>query len=290
MTATADDRLLYETRVRMRWAIVSGAAGLLILVAAAIALTGPHTSINEETLGLVYVHKRFPLDIIAAVVNAFGLVAFAGAIAFLGGAARARRPEMSNASVLAAWVGGGLAAVTGIVLAAVLAIKSQHFVTHTSETYTEAHKIWSGPAVLVPQYAGLLGALLMAVAIVMTALSAMRVGLLTRFMGYLGIFVAVLQMGFIPTPVPVVQSFWLFAIAYLLSGRWPSGVPPSWRSGRAEPWPSSAELREQRIKAAAAGGRGRPAPQPAPQTVGAPSSAARGTRASTPKRKRKRRK
>jgi hypothetical protein len=287
---SADDRLLYEARVRMRWAVVTGAAGVLILIAAALALTGAHTSVNEETLGLVYVHKRFPLDVIAAVVNGFGLVAFAAAITFLAGAARARRPELTATSTIAAWVGGGLAALSGIVLAVVLAVKSQTFVTHTAETYTEAHKIWTTPLVLGAQYAGLLGALGMAVAIVMTSLSAMRVGLLTRFMGYLGIFVAVLQMGFIPTPVPVVQAFWLFAVAYLLSGRWPSGVPPAWRSGKAEAWPSSAELREQRIKAGAARGRATPSPQPAPQTVGASASSSRGTRSTTPKRKRKRRK
>jgi len=135
------------------------------------------------------------------------------------------------------------------------------------------------------QYAGLLGTLLLAVAIVMVSLGAMRVGLLTRFMGYLGIFVAVLQMGFIPTPVPIVQCFWLFGIAYLLSGRWPSGMPPAWRTGQEEPWPSAAELREQRARES---NGGKPSPKPAREPVAAPVT--RGTRATTPKRKRKRRK
>ncbi len=86
----------------------------------------------------------------------------------------------------------------------------------------------------------------------LVALQAMRVGLLTRFMGYLGIFTGVLVLFPIGSPVPVVQGFWLLALAYLFSGRWPNGVPPSWRSGRAEKWPSSAELREQRMKASGA--------------------------------------
>jgi len=59
----------------------------------------------------------------------------------------------------------------------------------------------------------------------------MRVGLLTRFMGYLGIFTGVLVLFPIGSPVPVVQGFWLLALAYLFSGRWPNGVPPAWRSG-----------------------------------------------------------
>jgi hypothetical protein len=110
-------------------------------------------------------------------------------------------------------------------------------------------------------------------------------------MGYLGMFAGALVL-FQITQVPVVQTFWLLAVAYLVSGRWPTGVPPAWRSGRAEPWPSSAEMRAMR--AAEMGdrpgrGRRRPAPVPAaePDAATAPSNAR--TRAATPKRKRKRR-
>jgi hypothetical protein len=93
----------------------------------------------------------------------------------------------------------------------------------------------------------------------------------------------------------VVQTYWLLAIAYLISGRWPTGVPPAWRSGLAEPWPSSARMRAQR----AAGGdtgdrrqRGAKKSQPvaaaeAPEAAAAPVTER--TRAATPKRKRKRR-
>ena len=52
-------------------------------------------------------------------------------------------------------------------------------------------------------------------------------------------------------PLPVVQCFWMLMLSILFLGRWPSGNPPAWRTGKAEPWPSSAELREQRKKAAA---------------------------------------
>jgi hypothetical protein len=92
----------------------------------------------------------------------------------------------------------------------------------------------------------------------------------------------------------VVQTFWLLAIAYLISGRWPTGVPLAWRSGRSEPWPSSAEMRARR--AADVGDRrqrGAKKSQPA-VTTDEPEAAAAApinerTRATTPKRKRKRR-
>jgi hypothetical protein len=64
-------------------------------------------------------------------------------------------------------------------------------------------------------------------------------------MGVLGIIVGVLFVIPIGSPVPVVQAFWLGALAYLLSGRWPNGVPPAWASGRAEPWPSQQQMRDR---------------------------------------------
>jgi hypothetical protein len=147
---------------------------------------------------------------------------------------------------------------------------------------------------LAMQLAGQIGALVVAVAFVLISLNTMRVGLLTRFMGYLGIFAGILVL-FVITPIPVVQSYWLIAIGYLISGRWPTGIPPAWVSGRAEPWPSTQKVREQRASAMAERrGGGRPAKAKPGKAVAAPepvaTPAGRGTRSTTPKRKRKRRK
>jgi hypothetical protein len=111
----------------------------------------------------------------------------------------------------------------------------------------------------------------------------MRAGLLTRFMGYLGIIAGILVL-FVITPVPIVQTYWLVGLAVLFAGRWPSGMPPAWQTGRVERWPSSQELREQRMRARNGAGRQKPAPEPV-AAVAAPKQ----TRSTTPKRKRKRR-
>ena len=79
----------------------------------------------------------------------------------------------------------------------------------------------------------------------------MRVGLLTRFMGVLGIIVGVLFIVPIGSPLPIVQAFWLVALGALFLGRWPSGMPPAWVTGEAQPWPSQQELREARMEAQA---------------------------------------
>ncbi len=49
------------------------------------------------------------------------------------------------------------------------------------------------------------------------------VGLLPRFMGYVGMFAGFLVL-FPIIVIPVVQLYWLVAIAILLSGNWPSGL------------------------------------------------------------------
>ncbi|MGI8429543.1 MAG: hypothetical protein ACR2OB_09630 [Solirubrobacteraceae bacterium] len=291
---TVDDRLLYETRVRPRQAVVAGLAGTMLVVAAIIQLSGPHTTIDELTLDLITAHRRFPLDVVGAVINALGALALAGTLAFLVSTARARNPKTQPFIRILAILGGVAAAITGVAYAVVIAVKADQFVSAGSQTYEQANHLTSTSAILVLQLIGQAAALVLAVGFVLTSMSAMRVGLLTRFMGYLGIFAGVLVLFPIGSPVPVVQGFWLLALGYMLSGRWPTGVPTSWRSGRAEKWPSSQELREQR--AAKAGGRragasngserGKPAPSPAPEAVSAPPTRAR---TNTPKRKRKRR-
>jgi hypothetical protein len=287
---TVDEQLLYESRVRTRQAIVAALAGILLVGAAAVQLSGPQSKINELTIGLITIHKRYPIDLIGSVINAFGLIGVAWTLSFLVDIARARNPDLRSFIRWVAIVGGAAAAITGIAYAVLVAAKADQFVTQGNQTYQEANHLTSTAGFFVVPLIGQAAALLLAVAFVLTALNAMRVGLLTRFMGYLGIFTGVLVMFPIGSPVPVVQGFWLLSLAYLISGRWPTGVPPAWRSGKAEKWPSSQEMREQRASRPVRGGAGRakPTPKPAPaEPVGAPGAAR--TRASTPKRKRKRR-
>jgi hypothetical protein len=284
---TADERLLYETRVRPRQAVIAALAGIMLVGASILQLTGPHTKVSELTLDLITAHKRYPLDLIAAVINALGSLALAATLSFLYGATRTRNPQLQPFVRIIAIAGAVVAGIAGIAYSVVIADKANQFVTTGSQTYQEAHHLANSSGLLAMQLVGQAAALVLAIGICLVSLNAMRVGLLTRFMGYLGIFAGVLVL-FQITQVPVVQGYWLLALAYLFTGRWPTGVPPAWRSGRAEKWPSSQELREQRAAAAAGrnGKREKPAPEPAPETVGAASAR---TRSSTPKRKRKRR-
>jgi len=287
-----DEALLYESRVRQRTVIIAAAAGILVLLASVVALAGPQAKVNEETLGLIYINKRFPLDLIAAIINGAASIGAAWTLVFLYRAARARNPERVRPFLrLAAIIGGVLAAVAGVVYQALQAVDAHKFVSSGTQTYAEAQNLLSGGLLPAFQLADLLAALLVAIAFVMVSLQAMNAGLLTRFTGYLGMFAGALVI-FPIVEVPIVQTYWLLAVAYLVSGRWPSGVPPAWRSGRAEPWPSSAEMRARRMEQGNTrrGGKGaKPAPVAVPEAHGGGAPVSDRTRSTTPKRKRKRR-
>jgi hypothetical protein len=128
---------------------------------------------------------------------------------------------------------------------------------------------------------GVIGSLASGLAFVLVSIAAMRVGLLTRFMGILGAIVGATFV--LPLDQPgVIRSFWIIAIGFLILGRWPNGVPPAWASGREEPWPSQQQLREARDRARGDEGGGGTRPASMKADAASPATAAR-------KKKRKRR-
>lgn len=283
------DTVSQERRLRPRFAFVAATAGVLLFAGAAVQAAGPQAKVDELTVQLLVTSRRAGLEVIGAIVNGLGLLGLGATLIFLFMAVRARRPQTSQGTWIVGLIGVVLAAVGGIAYGVVLAHKAQQFAAHGTQTYPEAKTLLSSGAVAALQYAGLFGSLLLAVGFVLVALNAMRVGLLTRFLGYLGIAAAAASLLLIGSaPALLLEVAWLLAVAYLLTGRWPNGDPPAWRSGEAVPWPSSAELREQRMAA-----RGQTAPRRGKQVETprpAPVPATSGSRSTTAKRKRKRRK
>jgi hypothetical protein len=96
----------------------------------------------------------------------------------------------------------------------------------------------------VALFVGLIGPVLLAFLFVMVPLRARRVGLLSPFMGILGVLAGVLLVLPILPPV-ILQAFWLGAIGALFLGHWPGGRGPAWETGEAQPWPTAAQRRGQ---------------------------------------------
>jgi hypothetical protein len=177
-----------------------------------------------------------------------GAIVIAIVLDFLYRATRARNPELPWQMRPLPWIGGIGVAIFTVAYQIALAVNVEHFATQGSQTYEEARKAIDAG---VPPLFGLFVQLALALAIVMISINAMRVGLLTRFLGYLGVISgALFVLAFVP--VPIVQAYWLGALAMLFAGRSPSGTPPAWQSGEAMPWPSPADMREQRVRDAEA--------------------------------------
>jgi hypothetical protein len=240
---------------------------------------------KDSTSQLLYVHDNAGALIASAALLGLGALAMVLPLRYLYQATKHRRPELPRVALFCAVFGPLALAVGQVALQVVLASKAAVFAdpARGDQTYEEAKDVLESGAVQTVRTLGFAAALALGFGFVLISLNAMRVGLLTRFMGILGMIVgALFVLPLAPGP-PVVQSFWLGALAFLIAGRWPSGVPPAWTSGKAEPWPSQQELREQRE-------REREGAPPTPQPEPVPAAAAEGkSHPASRKRKRKKR-
>jgi hypothetical protein len=241
-------------------------------------------SLRIETLE--FYDDRATSVLLSSVVTGLGYLALGWALTYLAVAVRGRRAEFPRVILYLPLIGGVLQALTTVVAAFGTDVAIGNFLDGP-RTVDAANDITATGLTVFATILGLPGALALALALVFVSLNAMRTGLLTRFMGVLGIITGVLQILPFGGPLPVVQCFWLLMLAVLFAGQWPGGMPPAWRSGKAEPWPSSAEVREQRAKAAAER-RGETYEPPAEEER-EPVTAGRSPSASARKRKRKRR-
>jgi hypothetical protein len=319
---TPEEVLAWEEEHRQRAAIGAFVAAALTLLGVALTTVGQPSSgkYDDRILNVVDTMSRtaagqpnppgrvsaYAVDvgqhpvapIAGAVLYGVGSVAIFFAMAFLFRAARARRPTLQQyALVLAAAgaVGYGLGRAVSEIARYIGAIG---FVDATDKTNSAAADALSPTASLIGQVIWQAAALALGFAFVIIALNAMRVGLLSRFMGVLGMIVGVTfvlpldQQG-------IIRIFWLGALGFLILGRWPNGLPKAWTSGEAEPWPSQQQVREQREAARAgreaaeptrARSKRTPPPAPAPPTPRRPDASAAGQEHSaSKKRKRKRR-
>jgi hypothetical protein len=237
-----------ETRDRPRMTIVAIVAGAFTLLGSLVGRLAAGSPPDNLPAALFFYNDNQASQYASAACSVIGAIAIAFVLDFLFRATRARNPELPWQIRPLPWVGGIGVAVFTVAYQVALAVNVEHFVTNGSLTYEEARKAIDAG---VPPLFGLFVQLALALAIVMISINAMRVGLLTRFLGYLGVISgALFVLAFVP--VPIVQAYWLGALAMLFAGRSPSGTPPAWQSGEAMPWPSPAEMREQRVRDAEA--------------------------------------
>lgn len=246
----ASAQVRYESGVRVRYAIVAACAAVLIVASQVMQLTGPHARVNELTVDLVFADKRATIDVIGAALDMLGLLSVGFLLNWLHAVSHARNPSMKQFIRWLAVIGAVLSAAMAIIYTIVVAAKAHQFVTTGNQGYPEAAALTSGGLVEILPLLLQLGTLMLTVGCIWTSLNATRVGLLTRLVGYVGVLAGVLFLFPLGAIVPVVQGYWLLAVAVTLAARWPSGDPPAWATGEAVAWAptAAAAARQQRAR------------------------------------------
>jgi hypothetical protein len=228
-------------------------------------------------------HHAAPL-VAGSVLAAIALIALTLVLVLLLEATVFRRPE-TPPWARRVLIGGGIAvAVVAVVHQVVSAIETHNFATgHDFSSHAVDRALTTGTANVVVQYVSLLAGLAFAAGIVVVMMNALRVGLLPRWMGFLGMFTGLLI--FLPiggAELQVVPALWMVMMGVLYASRWPGGDLPAWSSGEARPWPSGAQVRAERQAARS----GKPLPVAAGLDV-APEPAQPAPKATSRKRRKK---
>lgn len=331
MPATPQETLADERRRRIPAAVAAIGAGILTLIGSIVVLfAGDFPAVQllralDERLSagaepvlkvreMLYFNDHpflevgpVPIQQIgAAFISAVTAAAVGYALVYLYRATYARRPEIGRATIVVIVAGSVLVAIPSLVGGVAVALELKSFADSSDQTAQAARDVLGSPAIVACLLLKQFGGLLLGLAFVLLSLKAMSVGLLTRFMGVLGIIVGVITILPLGRSIPFVQMLWLIALGMLFLHRWSGaqGLPPAWTTGEEQPWPSQQELREARLargeeKAAARGERkekpsggssnGKARGRPAVPETPAPEAPKRPAHSSSKKKKRKRR-
>lgn len=282
------EQLEHESARRARLAVPAFAGGFLYFLSAIVVAA---TLSSAPTVGLVqglapalrgqaeplvspraaevkYISSHALALIAGSFVKSVALVILTVIVVFLLDATIFRRHETWRAARPLVLVGGIGLAIVNLAHQIVSAVQAHNFaVGHNFSNSAVEAALTKGALNVGSQYVDLIVTLCLTAGIVATSVNAIRVGLLTRWMGVIGIFAGILI--FLPiggATLEIIPAFWMLGLGVLYMGRWPNGDPPAWSSGEARPWPSQAALRgaaRANTEAADGGLDVAPAPEPA---------------------------
>jgi len=238
------DQHQFESRFgRIAAAAAIGAA--LLPIVSSIVLNAALGDVGNGDRDLLVAFERQPAGVlVAAIAQAVGTFLVAVVLYFLFRATRYRMAALPAAALPLAIVGSLLAGLSGAGPLLVLVEVGKDFATSGDRSEQRAEDLIRDGAYSTVQYVSYAARAVLGAAFALIALYAMRAGLLSRFMGYIGIIIGVLYVLSVLLGGPsFILLFWLPALALLFLNRWPGGRGPAWDAGEAIPWPGAAEQR-----------------------------------------------
>lgn len=242
-------------------AILSAVTGLAGLVYGNAVITA---SGADETDTAIRVHHHSGALMVTAVLEALSVLLLSACLVYLYRAARYRFPQLRSVSLPLLLVGAVTFAASVIAQQIAFVNANDRVVKKLlanplsphAANHLVTHDLRPHGALAATLYLGFATGIVLGAGVALISQGARRAGLLSNFLGILGIIVGVLLVLPLFGRPPVIAYFWTIALGFLFIDRWPQGRGPAWESGEAIPWPTAAELREQQ-EAAKGGGDGR---------------------------------
>ncbi len=199
----------------------------------------PHGADNVREF-LPEVHANKGSFLVSAVITGLAMLAFIPPLLYLYRVTRYRRTELPPVARILVFAGPILFAICAVWFQFRQAHAADQFVAGSVKTNKHAEDLLRNATTAVAGLS-LAASIASGLATILVSLNAMRAGLLSRFMGVLGVILGALFV--LPLIAsPIVQLFWLMALAALFLNRWPGGGRgPAWASGEQIPWPSAQE-------------------------------------------------
>ena len=229
-------QLEWEERAGRAAAVAAFASGVLLIASSVIRQAVVLADRPVEDREILRAIDEHPSALLASgIVQALSFAALGFVLWYLARAIRHRREGLPAWVVPLAFVGPLLYAAAAITGDLTRIDAADEFATSGAPVEARAEDLLreGGGGVTALVIAGTLG---LGFSMIFVSINAMRVGLLSRFMGVLGAIVGALFV-LAPALTAPVGLFWVVALGVLFLGRWPGGRGPAWDTGEAIPWP-----------------------------------------------------
>jgi len=237
------EQLAWEARFAKPAAVSAFLAAALIIAGTVVRqVVALSDRPDDEREFLIAIDDKSGAFIASAFIQSLSFIFLAVVLFYLYSATKARKPEFPVIAVVIAVLGPLLLAVAGPLSDLSRLDIADEFLSSGPQTNKRAEDLLEDRSVSAAAV-GSAGTLALAIAFVLININAMRVGLLSRFMGIIGAIIGGLYVLPILSGPLIVQLFWLVAIGPLFLGHWPGGRGPAWSKVEAVPWPTGAELR-----------------------------------------------
>ena len=240
-----DQQLEYEARFSRPVAIAAFGA-VALYIASNVTLGAALGDLGEGDRGLLSAYDRKPgALIVGAVLEGMSVLLLTPILIYLYRATFHRRPEVPRVALVLGIVGPVLVALTSVAFQLSVLDSADEFTSSGVRTEDRAEDVLRDGSAAAVQTSTFAANAALGIALILIALQAIRAGLLSRFMGYMGVVIGALYIGSVvlrgrPT---FILLFWLAALGVLFLDRWPGGRGRAWETGEAVPWPTAAEQR-----------------------------------------------